>query len=147
MTGESATLRWPTASFLAIIIVAVATCGISAAIYLYPPIDSPPLKEVARSDIPISKTTIHSVVNSDRSSTLYSYLNPPPLPVSEPTVAISIGNVTQLVEAISRLQTGQTIRLAAGTYDLAGLGDALYVPEGISDWTIRGATGKRSDVV
>ena len=32
-------------------------------------------------------------------------------------------------------------------YDLAGLSDALYLPEGISDWTIRGATGKRSDVV
>ena len=42
---------------------------------------------------------------------------------------------------------GQTVSIAAGTYNLTGLTDALYIPQGISNWTVRGATGNRNDVV
>jgi hypothetical protein len=81
------------------------------------------------------------------SSPVYSYLNPPPLPPSNPATTVSVSNVSQLISAINNLQTGQTISLAGGTYDLSGVTDALYIPQGISNWTIRGSSGNRADVV
>ena len=81
------------------------------------------------------------------SSTIYSYNNPPPLPPSNPATTVNVSNVSQLISAINNLQSGQTIRLAAGTYNLSGVTDALYIPQGISNWTVRGATGNRADVV
>jgi hypothetical protein len=77
----------------------------------------------------------------------YSYDNPLPLPPSNPTSTVNVSNVSQLISAINNLQSGQTISLAAGTYNLSGVTDALYIPEGINNWTIRGATGNRNDVV
>ena len=55
--------------------------------------------------------------------------------------------MSQLISAVNNLQSGQTISLAAGTYNLSGVTDALYIPQGINNWTIRGATGDRDDVV
>src|SRR5262245_49092395 len=76
-----------------------------------------------------------------------SWSDPPPLPPLNPATTVNVSNVSQLMSAVSGLQSGQTISLAAGTYNLAGLTDALYVPQGISNWSIRGATGDRDDVV
>jgi hypothetical protein len=78
---------------------------------------------------------------------VYGYDNPPPLPASDPATTVNVSSISQLIAAINNLQTGQTISIAAGTYNLAGVTDALYVPQGISNWTIRGATGDRDDVV
>ena len=58
-----------------------------------------------------------------------------------------MSDVNQLISAINNLQSGQTVSIAAGTYNLTGLTDALYIPQGISNWTVRGATGNRNDVV
>jgi hypothetical protein len=77
----------------------------------------------------------------------YSYDNPPPLPPSNPATTVNVSNVSQLIAAVNNLQSGQAIRLAAGTYNLSGVTDALYIPQGISNWAIRGATGDRDDVV
>src|SRR5205823_5966858 len=80
-------------------------------------------------------------------TTICSYNNPPPPAPSNPATTVTVTNVSQLINAINNLQTGQTISIAAGTYNLAGLTDALYIPQGISNWTVRGATGNRNDVV
>src|SRR5213593_4272737 len=49
-------------------------------------------------------------------STIYSYNNPPPLPASNPATTVTVTNVSQLINAINSLQSGQTISIAAGTY-------------------------------
>jgi PKD repeat protein len=69
--------------------------------------------------------------------------NPPPLPAPTGTV-INVSTVSQLQAAAANLQSGQTILIAPGTYKLAG---TLYVPQGLSNIAIRGATGKAGDVV
>src|SRR5205807_1960964 len=79
-------------------------------------------------------------------STIYSYNNPPPLPPSDPATTVTVSSVSQLINAINNLQSGHTVRIAAGTYNLTGLTDALYIPQNISNWTVRGATGNRDDV-
>ncbi len=58
-----------------------------------------------------------------------------------------LSNVTQLLSSLANLQSGQTLSLSAGLCDLSGATDALYVPQGITDWMICGATGDRDDVV
>ena len=88
-----------------------------------------------------------SIVPSADSSPVYSYANPAPLPPSKPASTVSVSSVSQLISALKALRSGKTISLAAGTYDLSRVTDGLYVPEGISHWTIRGATGNRDDVV
>jgi hypothetical protein len=84
---------------------------------------------------------------SATTSQIYSWANPKPLPASNPAQTVTVSNVSQLINAVNNLQSGQTISIEAGTYDLAGVTDALYVPQDISDWAIRGATGNRDDVV
>lgn len=78
---------------------------------------------------------------------IYSYKNPPALPPSAPTSTVSVSTVNGLISAVGNLQSGQTISIAAGTYDLTGLTSALYIPQNISNWSVRGATGSRDDVV
>jgi len=77
----------------------------------------------------------------------FSYNNPPSLPAPNPQLTVSVSNLSELLSALADLQSGQTIMIAPGTYDLASVTDALYVPQGVTDWAIRGATGNRDDVV
>ncbi len=63
---------------------------------------------------------------------IYSYANPKPLATSNPSTTISVSNVSQLLSAVSSLKSGQTISIAHGTYNLSGLTDAIYVPQGIN---------------
>ena len=73
----------------------------------------------------------------------WNWDNPEPLPAI-PAGAVQVSNVSELVSAVANLQSNQTISIQPGTYNLS---DALYVPQGISNWAIRGATGDRDDVV
>ena len=70
--------------------------------------------------------------------------NPPPLPITGNVVNVS--NVTELLSAVTNVSSGDTILLAAGTYNITenlrfGLGGAY------SNIAIRGATGDRNDVI
>ena len=120
------------------------------AMYLSSPFHRVP-NEDSQTETLAAATDTRSVVFSDLAfrddNAIYSYQNPRPLPALQPAKTINVDTAGQLVKALSTLRTGQTIRLAPGVYELAGLTDGLYVPEGISDWAIRGATGNRSDVV
>jgi PKD repeat protein len=69
--------------------------------------------------------------------------NPPSLPAPTGTV-INVSNVTQLQNAVANLQSGQTIMIAPGTYNLTG---TLYVPQNLTNIAIRGASGKAGDVI
>ena len=80
-------------------------------------------------------------------SPIYGYDHPLPLAPPDPADTITVTNVSELISAVSNLQTGNTISLAPGIYDLSGSVEALYVPQGITDWAIRGATGNRDDIV
>ncbi|MBI3467512.1 MAG: tandem-95 repeat protein [Planctomycetes bacterium] len=84
---------------------------------------------------------------SAQTNSVPGYENPPPLPPPDPANTTNVSTVSQLIAAVNNLQSGKTISIAPGTYDLGGLTNALYVPQGISDWAIRGATGNRNDVV
>src|SRR5207247_4304711 len=44
-------------------------------------------------------------------TTIYSYNNPPPLPASNPATTVTVTNVSQLINAINSLQSGQTISI------------------------------------
>ncbi|MBI1866282.1 MAG: hypothetical protein HYS02_00755 [Candidatus Staskawiczbacteria bacterium] len=79
-------------------------------------------------------------------SQVYSYNNAPPLPAPTGTI-INVSTVSELRNAVQGLQSGQTILIATGTYDLTGVADGLYINKGITNWAIRGATGNRSNVV
>lgn len=57
---------------------------------------------------------------------------------------VRVKSSDDLQDAVAHLKNGQTIELAAGTYTVQG--DALYLPEPLSDVTIAGATGRREDV-
>jgi hypothetical protein len=81
------------------------------------------------------------------SSSIFSYSNPRPLAAADPATTVSVNNVNQLIAAVNQLQSGQTIQIAPGTYNLNGVTDALYIPQGISNWAIRGSTGNRDDVI
>lgn len=70
-------------------------------------------------------------------------LNPPLLPGPTGTI-INVSTVSQLQNAVANLQSGQTILIAPGTYNL---GHTLVVPQGLQNIAIRGATAKASDVV
>jgi hypothetical protein len=80
-------------------------------------------------------------------SGVYLYDRPPPLPNSDPAATVEVSNVTELLAAVGNLQSGQTVEIAAGTYNLSGITDAINVPQGITNWAIRGATGNRDDVI
>jgi hypothetical protein len=72
-------------------------------------------------------------------------VNVPPLPPPTGTI-INVSNVFQLQDAVNNLQSGQTVMIAPGFYDLTGT-HPLIVPQGLTNISIRGATGKASDVV
>jgi hypothetical protein len=67
---------------------------------------------------------------------------PPPPPSGGSSVTVS--SEAALRSAVGNLVSGQTIVITAGTYRLTG---PLYVPQGVSNVTIKGATGNRADVV
>jgi len=66
---------------------------------------------------------------------------PAPAPAGE---VIRVRSSGDLRDAVANLKNGQTIELAAGTYTVQG--DALYLPEPLTNVTIAGATGNRDDV-
>ena len=57
---------------------------------------------------------------------------------------INVSSVSGLQSAIAGLASNQTILLADGTYNLSG---TLYLPQNISNITIKGASGNREAVV
>jgi hypothetical protein len=69
----------------------------------------------------------------------------PPLPPPTGTV-INVSNVSQLQAAVTNLQSGQTIMIAAGTYNLSSI---LYIGRNsrVTNVAFRGATGNPKDVV
>ncbi len=79
-------------------------------------------------------------------STAPSFPNNQPAPSLPPPTGtvINVSTVSQLQSAVANLKSGQTIMIAAGTYKLSG---TLYVPQGLTNVAIRGATGKAGDVV
>jgi hypothetical protein len=64
--------------------------------------------------------------------------------VTSSSSTINVSNISQLQSAISNLSSGQTIVLADGTYNLTG---SLFLPQGISNVTIKGASGNRDNVI
>jgi hypothetical protein len=70
-------------------------------------------------------------------------LTPPALPAPTGPV-INVSTASQLQAAVANLHSGDTIVVAAGTYNLT---DTLWVPQGTANVTIRGATGRADDVV
>jgi hypothetical protein len=70
-------------------------------------------------------------------------VNVPPLPAPTGSV-VNVATESQLQAAVSNLQSGQTILISPGAYNLTG---TLYVPQSLNNISIRGSTGKASDVV
>jgi hypothetical protein len=54
--------------------------------------------------------------------------------------SINVSNVSQLMSAVASLQSNKTIMIATGTYNLT---DTLWIPQGISNWGIRGVSNLR----
>jgi hypothetical protein len=103
---------------------------------------------VSQQNVDQARPVIHVFqVQASARDAVYSYDNPRPLPPASPDSTVTVSNVSQLTSALAGLQSGQTISLTKGTYDLTGVAEALYVPEGIKNWTIRGASDDRSSVV
>jgi PKD repeat protein len=90
-----------------------------------------------------TSVTTTATVTSTGQEVFPNNLNVPPLPAPAGNV-VNVSTVSQLQAAVANLQSGQTIMIAAGTYNLTG---TLYVPQGISNVAIRGATGNANDVV
>ena len=91
--------------------------------------------------------TFATLASTTVDNSIYSYANPKPLPELDPATTTTVSTVSQLLNAINNLSSGQTIAIAAGVYDLSGVTDAIYIPQGISNWAIRGETGDRDDVI
>jgi hypothetical protein len=70
-------------------------------------------------------------------------VNAPALPPPTGTI-VNVSTASQLQSAVANLQSGQTILITAGTYNLT---DTLWVPQNISNISIRGATGNAADVI
>lgn len=68
---------------------------------------------------------------------------PPALPAPTGAV-ITVSTLSQLQNAVASLQSGQTIMIQPGIYNLTG---PLYLPQNISNVAIRGTTGNKNDVV
>jgi hypothetical protein len=58
---------------------------------------------------------------------------------------VTVSTITQLQSAITNLVSNRTILIAAGTYTIQG--EALFVPQNLTNITIAGATGKHEDVI
>ena len=87
-----------------------------------------------------------AVLPRDAAAAPFGYTNPKPLPAPSGNI-VTVSTISQLNSALQNLQTGQTVLIAAGTYNIASVSDALYVRQGVSNWSIRGATGNRNDVI
>jgi PKD repeat protein len=72
-------------------------------------------------------------------------LNPPPLPPPTGQV-VNVATESDLETAVANIQSGQTIMIAAGTYNLT---QGLYIGlnSHVTNVTLRGATGNPNDVV
>ncbi len=90
-----------------------------------------------------SATVTVSAASSGGSQPFPNNASPPALPAPTGTV-INVSTASQLQSAVANLKSGQTILIASGTYSLT---DTLYVPQGLSNVAIRGASGKAADVV
>jgi hypothetical protein len=58
---------------------------------------------------------------------------------------VTVATSAELEQALAGLSSGVTVTLAAGTYAVPG--DAFFLPEGLQNVTIAGATGQRDDVI
>ena len=94
-----------------------------------------------------STQTFATPASTTVDNSIYSYANPKPLPELDPATTTTVSTVSQLLNAINNLSSGETIAIAAGVYDMSGVTDAFYIPQGISNWAIRGETGNRDDVI
>jgi hypothetical protein len=65
-------------------------------------------------------------------------------PVRAQSSVVNVSNVSQLQAAVSSLTSGKTLLLADGTYNLTG---TLFLPQNISNVTIKGASGNRGAVI
>ncbi len=68
----------------------------------------------------------------------------PPATSPPPSSGVSVSNVSGLKAAIAGLTSNATVLLADGTYNLT---DTLYLPQNISNVTIKGASGNRDAVI
>jgi hypothetical protein len=68
----------------------------------------------------------------------------PPSTAPPPSSSVNVSNVSGLQSAIAGLTSNVTILLADGTYNLT---DTLYLPQNISNVTIKGASGNRDAVI
>jgi hypothetical protein len=101
-----------------------------------------PISSLAISPATLPSATVNTVSNT---GTFPNNVNVPPLPAPTGTV-INVSNVSQLQSAVANLQSGQTIMIAAGTYNLTA---GLYIGlnSHVTNVAIRGATGNPQDVV
>ena len=68
-----------------------------------------------------------------------------PTPAPAPTgTVVDVSTVSQLQSAVANLQSGGTIMIAPGTYNLTS---TLDLPQNRSNLAIRGATGNRDEVI
>jgi hypothetical protein len=84
-------------------------------------------------------------INAANNTTFPNNLSVPPLPAPTGTI-VNVSTVSQLENAVANLQSGQTIMIAAGTYNLTA---GLYIGLNgqVTNVAIRGATGNPADVV
>ena len=68
----------------------------------------------------------------------------PPSTTPPPSSSVNVSNVSGLQSAIAGLTSNTTVLLADGTYNLTG---TLYLPQNISNVTIKGASGNRDAVI
>ena len=85
-------------------------------------------------------TNMLSAIEPSNTGPMYREAPALPPPTGE---VINVSNVTELNTAISNIQDGQTIMLAAGEYNLT----RTIVLNGPDNISIRGATGNRDDVI
>jgi PKD repeat protein len=84
-----------------------------------------------------------ATISSTSSQPFPDNSNPSPLPPPSGAV-INVSTVSQLQSAVTNLQSGQTIMVAPGTYQVTG---TLYFPQNLTNIAIRGADGKAGDVI
>ncbi|HEY7313483.1 MAG TPA: Ig-like domain-containing protein, partial [Gemmataceae bacterium] len=101
------------------------------------------IKDVAGNALAANFSSSFTTAAASASQPFPNNQTPPPLPTPTGTV-INVSTVSQLQSAVANLKSGQTILIAPGTYKLTG---TLYVPQGLTNISIRGATGNAGDVV
>jgi PKD repeat protein len=93
----------------------------------------------------LSATANTSVAISSSAPSFLNNANPPPLPAPAGAV-VNVSTVSALQSAVANLQSGQTIVIAPGTYNLTA---GLYIGHTgqVTNVAIRGATNNPGDVV